>query len=561
MGLLKTVRRLLCLFLILFASVCTADDAARSRILFLLQTGNEASALDLYEEYHATIGKHDSQLLEQMALLIIEKGYRSKNPEIQLLALYGAGISHNEKILHILQEGISSSTPQLQLISLNFLSRFQDDEADETLNRAMASDYLLIRLEAAFHLAQKKARKAVGQIDSLMNKVDPELHPLFPQLFALAGTNEAVKILRRLLNHSLESVRIEAIIAVAESGRDDLLPVIRILATHHTPSQQEACAWALGALKDEASIPRLEILACSQASHVKLAAQQALYHLGQKDRRIELESAARSGDLFAIHALSEIEGCEETLFNLTSHPNLHIKVNASLSLLERKDPRCLSSLMEILLHDPRDLAFTEASSAGGAFKAWKVTPSARQNFKDNPLPHELSLHMRELALTKAMNLPEQDFLKAARVIFELQQNELVPTLVSLLESIQTPRAVELLKFYQQKTGAPLIRTYCNLALYKMKEAGPYADNLREWILKQEKTNLIEFRPFVPWEMRDPLSVYQLTPHETSRLLIDAFEAMASSQDEQGINTLLHAIRHGNEKNKYALAGLLMHAVQ
>lgn len=553
----------LCFTLALFGSLTASktEDTSRSRILYLLQSGNEAAALDLYQDYYQNIGKHDSELLEQVALLLIEKGYRTKNPETQLLALYGAGISHNEKVLNILQEGLASPVPQLQIISLNFLSRLQSDEADETLNRAMSSNYLLIRLEAAFHLAQKKARKAVGQIDSLMNKVDPELHPIFPQLFALAGTTEAVKILRKLLNNPYEKVRIEAILSAARSGRDDLLPIIRILATHHSPSQQEACAWALGTLKDEASIPRLEILACSTAPYVRLAANHALYELGQKERRTELEKDAQSGNLFAIRLLGEIDGAENTLFNLTQNTNLQIKTNATLALLERKDKRCLLTLAEIILRDPRDLAFVETPSMGGAFKAWKVTPSARQSFKDNPMPHELSLNMRETVLTQAMNLPEEEFIQLARVIFETQQNELIPTLVGLLESMQTPSAIQLLKIYQQKAGAPLIRNYCNLALFNMKEEGPYADNLREWILKQEKTALIEFRPFVPWELRDPLSTYQLTPHETSRLLIEAFQSMASCQDEQGINTILHAIQHGNEKNRYALAGLLMHAVR
>ncbi len=552
----------LCLISLLSSlSASTVEEATRSRILFLLQTGNEADSLELYESHYQCIGKHDSELLQQIALLMIEKGYRSKNPETQLMALYGAGISASEKVLPILQEGLTNPLPQLQLISLNFLSRLQSDEADESLNRAMASNFLLIRLEAAFHLAQKKTRKAVGQIDSLMNKVDPVLHPIFPQLFALAGTTEAVKILRKLLNHSYEKVRVEAILCAAKTGRDDLLPVIRILATHHTPSQQEACAWALGILKDEASIPRLEVLACSTAPHVRLAALNALYHLGQKERKEALEKEARSGNVFAIGVLGDVDGSESTLFELIQNPNLQIKINASLALLERRDPRCLISLAEILLRDPRDLAFVEAPSLGGAFKAWKATPSARQNFKDNPMPHELSLHMRETVLSEALNLPESEFLQLARVIFETQQNDLIPTLVGLLESMQTPGAIHILKTYQQKAGAPLIRNYCNLALFNLKEEGPYAENLRQWIVKQEKIDMIEFRPFVPWELRDHLTSYQLTPQETSRLLVEAFQSMASCQDEQGINTLLHAIRHGNEKNKYALVGLLMHAVR
>jgi len=536
-------------------------EAEKSRILYMLQAGDDKHALDLYEARYQKSGRHDAELLQEIALLLIEQGYKSSSPEGQLLALYGAGIATNEKILNILQDAVTSTVPQFQLIALNFLAKYHNDFADESLNQAMKSDFLIIRLEAALHLAEKKHPKAVGQIEALMYKVDPEIMPIFPQILALNGTNDAIKILKKLLNHSNEQVRVAAITSIAQSGRDDLLPQLRTLASQHSPSQQEAAAFALGKLKDDSSIPKLESMAKSKVPNVRLAALQALYQLGRKEAIEEVKEIAFAGDPFAIQALGAMEGAQNTLLKLAQSSNLQIKTNAAIALLELNDPRSLNYLADVIFHDARDLVFVEVNSSGGALHAWKAVPSARQNFSDNPIPHELSLHLREEVLAKTAELPEGSFLSLAEAVFEAQQNELVPLLVNLLENLQTPDAIKLLKKYQQKAGAPLIRNYCNLALYRLKEEGPYKENLKQWVKQQQTTDLIQFRPMVPWDKRLSNSSHQLTPQDTSRLLIDAFETLALAQDEEGINMLLDAIRFGNAINKFTLAGLLMHATQ
>ena len=166
--------------------------------------------------------------------------------------------------------------------------------------------------------------------------------------------------------------------------------------------------------------------------------------------------------------------------------------------------------------------------------------------------------MREAALVQALNLPEKDFLELADTIFSYRQNDLVPILATLLENLRTPAAIALLKKHREQLGAPLIRNYCNLALFKMSEPGPYAEALQNWIESQQDYNLIQFRPFLTLDMRGvDESQYHLTPQDTSRLLIDSFQAFAEARDERGIDVLLHAIQYGNQKNKYALAGLLM----
>lgn len=549
-----------CVLLVACSLAVHAEEDV-NQVLYLMQAGHTDKAIDAYHAYRTKIGRHDFALVQQMGLIILDQGFRSRNEEIQLLTLFGAGISANEKALYILEDTASSPHPQLQLVAMNFLTRYQNDDTEGALRRAMASPHLLIRLEAAFHLAEKKSPTAAGQIESLMHKVPDEIAMIFPKLFAMIGDASSTKILRKLLVHPDEKVRVQAITSAAEFGRDDLLPQIRTLAAQHGHSQQEACAIAFGELKDESSVPRLQQLAKSSSEHVKLAALQALYRLGRKEVRADIEKLARMQDPFAIAALGEMPGSEPTLRELIKSPNITIRANAALALLDRQDPHCLVPLCEVLMKDSRDLAFVRVGSHGKGLEAWKAVPSARQNFEDTPVIFELALHMREAALRQALELPEKEFLQLAAFIFEVQQNDLVPQLVELLSTLGTPDAIALLKKQQQKAGAPLIRNYSNLALYKMKEEGPYAENFKQWITKQQDEDLIRFRTFVPWEMRDKDGSYQLTPQETSRLLVDSFEAFASTQDDRGVDILLEAIRNGNQKNRYALAGLLIHSTQ
>lgn len=557
---------------IAFCICCSYLHSAESpgsqsnRVLFLMQAGHIDQAINLYHSYATQRGQHDFELLRNVGMSLLDQGARSDEPEVQLLTLFGAGISMNESALYIMEDGLRNKNPILQMISMNMLSQFQNDEADQALNRALNSPIMLLRLQGIYHLAKKKAPNAVPQAEALMCKVDQQFWSVFPEVYGMVGNAQAMRIMKKLLSNLHESVRIATILSAAQFGRDDLLPSIRILATHHSIAQQEACAAALGILKDETSVKKLETIASSGTITKRLAALQALYRLGRKEAKNPVEKAAKENDLFAIAILGEMEGSEEVLFELTKSPNTHVKTNAALSLLKLKDARCLRPLCEILITDERDLAIEVVSSPGGALSAFKIIPSAQQNLEEDSAAHEMSLALREEFLIAATDLPEKDFLILAHTLFEARQNDLVPVLVETLENMRTPGALALLKKHQQKAGAPLIRNYCNLALYRLKEEGPYSDNLHAWIAKEQGGELIHFRPLLTLGMTDKVSsvsasVHQLTPEETSRLLIESFEAMIQNQDDIAVDVLLHAIQYGNAKNRYALAGLLIFAAQ
>jgi HEAT repeat protein len=529
-------------------------------ILFLMQAGHHEKAITAYKELKAQKGSHDLDLLQEISLILLDQGMRSSDRHIQLLTLLGAGISFHDRAFYIIEEGVNSKIPELQLVSLSLAGKMQTDRALDILQKMMGSSYFILRLEAAFFLAQQKHNRATEQIESLMCKVTDEALPVFPKLYAMIGDARSIHLLRKLMSHPNLKVRLEAVHAAAESGRDDLLPEIRMLSAQHDIAQQEACAYVLGVLKDEKSVARLEKLAKDNTPTVRLAALQALYKLGRQNVRQPIEAKAKEGDIFAISALKDIHGTEDLLASLCQNGNLQIKVNAAIGLLEQRDPRCLVPICEILIKDRRDLEFVKISSPGRGLTAWKVVPSSYYNLKEDAAAFQSSLALRESCLIKAAELPEQTFLLLARKIFYAQQNDLIPVLVQVLENLKSKEAMNLLKEQHQRFGAPLIRNYCNLALIKSREPGPWHEDLVNWVTKQQEADLISLKPALPWEVKLGVS-YELSGEETSRLLVEALEVLAHQQEDKGIDILLETILQGNPKNKYGVAGLLIRATQ
>jgi HEAT repeat protein len=281
-----------------FCSLQGSDHSSQAlphysgQILFLLQQGEHEKALKLYQNQFQANGPHDFELLHQIGLRILDFGFRQHDPECQLLALFGASVSAHEDAYYILEESLKSPYPAIQLVALEALARFQNDRADQAMMRALGSSLLEVRYEAAHHLCKKKHPLAVSQTESLMYKTPKAYMALYPPLFALVGDSHATRILRKLLNQPSQKVRLAVILSIAKSQRDDLLPQIRQQASQFHFALQEACAYTLGILKDEESIPKLKKLALSQYPTVALAAHLALYRLGQEDSIKAIEQAA-----------------------------------------------------------------------------------------------------------------------------------------------------------------------------------------------------------------------------------------------------------------------------
>jgi HEAT repeat protein len=528
------------------------------RSLYMMQSQQIDDALECYENAYAQGGKHDFEVLQQLGHVLLRHGSRSEDPQIVAMSLFGAGLSGSSGVLDILAMGLFHPDPQIQMVALHFIAKIEDDRTDELLNRAMSSDYLSTRMEAAFYMAQKKHPYAVGQIEGLMVRLPPFFRPFFPSLFTLVGTADATLALRRLADDLDPQVRVESILNIAKLARDDFLPLLRKRLSHSNLAELEAAAFAIGALKDSKSLPRLRKLTSSSSDNVRIAAILALHSLGERTHVPALEDLARlRRNVFAISALGQVPGTEDTLAEIAKSYELSTRLNASISLLMHRDPRCLKGITEIVITDPRDLAFYMMPSLGRTMAIWKAVPSAELRSKDKTIDLSLSLSMREHILREAIHLPEATFLQLVRELFDHQQFDLIPTAVLLLENLRTSESIALLKEGAAKVGAPLIRDYCHLALFRLKEEGPYGEYIHHWVMRQKDAELIRLRPVIPWKMRLE-SDYTLTPEETSRLLVDSLFAIASERD---IDFLLKAIRLGNPQNRYALFGLLMRATE
>lgn len=559
MGLLK-----ISLIITLSASSLLAaspSEKVKMHSLFLMQQNQIDEALDRYREYCDLSGRHDFEMLQQMGLILLQKGIQEENHQAYLMTLFGAGISGSSGALEILEKGLDHTDPQVQLLSLHFIAQFEDDRTHDLLNRAMSSNYLSTRMEAAFYMAQRKIPLAVGQIEGLMFRLPPVFKPYFPSFFAILGTNDATAVLRRLIEDPDPQVRIESILNVAKAGRDDFLPMLRKRLSHSHIAEIEATTFAVGLLKDSSSVSKLKKLANSPTESIRLAAALALLNLGDRSFVPSIVEMAKKHNLFAIFGLGSVSESEEILTELIQSKDLQVRTNATLALLQRRDARCLPSLNEILIQDARDLAFRPFPSIGRTLTAFKAVPSAELRSKDPTMDLSYSTVLRENFLREAIHLPEKDFLQIARTIFQQQQNDLIPTLISLLENLRTDKAIALLKEGAAKISSPLIRDYCHLALYKLKEEGPYEDYINHWVMRQKDADLIRFRPLLPWKYRMEQSDYALTAEETSRLLIDAFLSIANRRDEKSIDFLLDAIQLGNPQNRYALMGLLMRSTE
>lgn len=531
------------------------------QILYLLHHGKAEKAFQAYLDHSREFNAQDFTLLQQAGIRLMEEGMQSSDLEVRLMALFGAGVSQSTDLIPILAKGIQSQDLKLQLVALSYLGSMGDDEADRLLIDALASPFILCRMEACLQLATKGHPDALNQLQSLMVKMPDPLRPLFPQIAIHLEGKNAYFYMRQLLTDNDIDVRLASILMVAEEKRDDYLPQIRALATQSHHAQQECCALALGELKDSESISLLREFIKNKRDNVKLASLISLYQLGESTCIREIEEMALQGNLFAIRSLGILEGGRESLLCLLNDSNRDVRLNAALSLLEMDDPSSLSFAQSMFSKEnQRDYGFYLISSPGGGMQAWKTIPAAAQHVDAYPGILAHTTELKEKILVHSLEFSEEEFIKIAHMVLNTQQSELFPLLFRLLENHPSDSTIALLKEYQQKVGAPLIRNYCTLALYRLKENGPYEMQLVDWVKKESHHAIIQFKEEKPKKGKGQTK-YELNPEQTSRLLVDSFEALASSQNQAGIETLIHAIAQGHPKNRYALAGLLIRTVE
>jgi hypothetical protein len=367
-----------------------------------------------------------------------------------------------------------------------------------------------------------------------------------------------MKQLRRFLSDPDDRTRASAILSVLATQHEEYLPQVRRAAKQVNPLLQETAAACLGAFHDEKSRDVLKKLCLSPNREVKTTAMKALYQLDDPKAKEMLFEEAKSGNIFAFSELAFVNGYEDFLIVHLDHPDKNVRINAAMALLEKKEPKCLKVVEDYLINDRNSLILTPNYTISKACCFWKFVPCSFEENEEAQVKVEKMLQAKEHLLAKAFELPERYYLKLSEKIFNSQINSLLPSLVLLLQNSGSEEAVELLKRYQQQIGAPFVRMICTLALYRLGEEGPYKNILRTFIKEWSGTELIQFRPILS-EHIDHYPGYELTPTEVSRLLVDSLESLVGMQDNETIDIILNAIQHGNPKNKYALAGILVRA--
>ena len=552
------------LFFVLASCACAEDLCCRSGIAHLLAKGDIEKGIDSYIEYYNKSGAHDFELLEQIGNKILADGTSCSSVEDQLLTIFGIGVSGNRSAYSFLMKALNSHYPMVQAAAVQVASQIHEDFAEDMIASAMKSDFLMIRMEALFHLIVRRAKNALGHVESLINLLPPQFKPIFIDFYPLYGSNEAICKLKQFLSDQDINVRLAAILSVAAYGRDDLLPNIRSVATHPDPVIKEAAAFALGGLKDLGSVEILKIISSSPFYYTKLAGLHALFKIfGDKSFGDEIISMARESNSFAIQILHQIPGAESLLEDLVSNKNFDIRLNAAMSLLKMRSHKSLDMVLAILSTDLEYTGFIPIISPGRSMVAWNrvalsCIPSAdmQRNIK------AMSLSLQEEILHQCVELEEESFLRVCKYIMDGNHTKLVPSLMRIMENHPTKEIVNLLKENSNKVGSPIVRAYCNLALYRLGADEGFCKNFLKWVSAQKASQIIEFKLMMDRGVRKDKNVsnYQLSPEEKSGLLIESLEAISSKHDTDGINIILDAIRKGNPKNRYALAGVLLKSI-
>ena len=559
--LLKLSSIYLTLSLLISFANCQAElnDATKAQILFLIQNNHIKESVELYLDKSRALPSHDFKVINEMAIAILDLGSRQKDPEIAVLNLLGCKIAENIDTKRFIKNALKSRYPQVQALALNCLAQLGETSADQEIIKMLGSPYFEVRVEAAANLALKNHPSIMSQLESLIEKTDDEFKSIYPPLLVNMSDARSKTLLQKLLNDKNSNVRVAAILSLASNGRDDFIGTITKLASQFDYKQQEACAYALGIFAQRDSVAILNKLAQSQYSSVSLAALKSLYQLGEPTALEKIKIAAQNLNLFAINILADLNEGIDTLLKLSSHPNIQVKFNAKLGLLSTGNIDSIAGLDYFLIKNKKDFGYTLSKSPAQTLKAYKVTSGASEIFKNNSTAYQENIELKEQILEKVAGLSVEKFAILAKQIYISNAVEMVPATTKILEIIESSEAIKILEENQQKLGAPLIRCFCSKALYNLDEPTAISLQLKNWIKHQEVGKIIHFRAFDPWQ--PPIGSYDLTPVESSRLLLETLQVFASKHDKEGIELILDLIANGNEKNRFALAGVLTRAAQ
>lgn len=531
--------------LILLASSPLLAAPPPAQILFKMRQGALEQALTCYKAYQREKGDHDFALLQQMALAIIQDSSRKNNRDLQLLSLWAASFSLNSKLLPVLADGLKKEDPRDILADLFFLMGFPDDKAVNLIRSELGSPWLPIQAVSAEFLIQKKEKGVLEIVARWLDRVDPRAYPLFVPLFAASEERFATCWMKKFLHAKDPDTRLMALLEIGKQGRDDLLDEVREAAKTGNIQEKEAAAFVLGTLGDSSSLSLLQELASSKDISTKIAASYSLFRLGQTNSEALIKEAALQGNLFAIILLGHMKTGEDILINLLKSSDLNIQANATIALLEAKKSSSLQGLLPLLHPHLKNLALVAVTSHGQSLIAWQLKP--RVTVKEQMV----HIMPRQKLIEEASQLPEQDFLDFAKEAILYEDKETVPALIWSVKGLDKQFLLDQLN----RPGAPLARSWATLALYSLKEKGPYAEHVYQWFIDMKKLAIVSVAP--PTLDSDLKSFHMMTKQDSCELLLAALDCLVALRDQAAIDAILEALKGGNPLNRPVLASLLL----
>lgn len=535
----------------------------KTQILHLFSKGSHLKGLKMYKEYYKKAGDHDFSLLREMSLMMIESGISKGSEDSSLLSLIAMEIAGEDNFSHHLSKLIHSNYFPVQAKTLSLLRRIDNEYSDQLIKSCLTSNFIMLRLEALSILVQKHNSTAIGQVESLMNMVHKSYHPVFVDFYALSGTKYAISVLKKMIYDVDLNLNLATILAAKNYKIEELIPSLRNSLTHTSSIIQESAANALGVFQDAHAVKKLEVICKSKHEETRLAGLYALYCMGQKERKEEILSLAKNGNLFAISTLAQIEGSEKALHEIYYKDSNEFRINSAIALLEKKDPLCIPVIKDLITLDTGAYYLQSYPSPGRAFSCIKLLPIAGLDKQMVAPAKAATAGLQAQLFAKCIDLPREKFMKIVDDIFTKKRNSLVPVAIGLLENFNDQEAINYLIKKSTTPGAPFIRTSCHLSLWKNTHNQVNKQAISDWLKKYGKHEMIAISQKKLKENKGDYSLtgYELSLEEKSHLLIGAFLHLSDSREKSGLDCILDAMINGHEKNRIPLAGVLLKTIQ
>ena len=495
--------------------------------------------------------------LELLAAQVFQKVASSDDPEAVIMTLLATAACNHPLSLQLSRELIRSSNPIIQLVTVQALSALNSADGDIILAEALRSDYPVIRLEAAWRLANRRTKDSFFQIDALLYKLPPEMAGYLPELFAIEGSPKSILRLQQFLFSPNEELVLQTLLAI---GRNHLSSLASSLSTFqsHSPAILEALAFALEAADSEQTRSRLHLLATHQDCAVRIRAALSLISLGELAYQEDITSLAFQGNPFAANALGD---CPEPLPKELLHASFPkpFQLNIALSLLSHKQGSCVPQIKQLLL-SPDESILTSSASLGQSIGYWQF--SSLESFDKElwPAVREQTLVAKEMVLTDALDLDQDDFLDIASALFANGRVELYPVLLQLLTNQQSDKAITLLTNEANRPGAPYNRAFATLGLFRLgveKEDKALFASILD--LSREK-ELQSWRFPLPWMAYQQFDEKNPQQHAaaTAKLYIETIETLATSASPEAVELLTEELDKAPPKYLPFVVTALLH---